>query len=255
MRDLSVPDSPRGAAAIGVAGEAGGLECGPGADLGTAAHPGGVSSSIGISRTIEDWLAGRCSPLLFFAVAQLGGMVIRRGITAVVVALVLGLALAATPVRAGGRPDAAAAGLFVLPAVLLAVTWAWSGDWLLDRPAPGRWLRLGLLITSSSIASGLVHGLSCMEHPRRRPDPPPAAWIEAAATRCPLMQNAAELLSRCGTPADRSNGFTRIPQSEPGGTRRGPPRGCATRSAGSRIPISRRWSISPSCRRWFNSSS
>ena len=38
-------------------------------------------------------------------------------------------------------------GLLVIPAGLLVVSWAWSGDWLLDRPAPGRWVRLGLLLT------------------------------------------------------------------------------------------------------------
>ncbi len=87
--------------------------------------------------SIEDSLAGTWMLLLYFAVAQLCGMAIRRGITAVVIALVAALALTIPLVALVVANMLPRQGLLVIPAGLIAVSWAWSGDWLLDRPAPG----------------------------------------------------------------------------------------------------------------------
>jgi hypothetical protein len=96
---------------------------------------------------IKNWMTGTSIVLLYFGIALLSGMAIRRGITALVVALIAGLALL-IPLGALVATDMLpAAGLLVIPAGLLAVSWAWSGDWLFDRPAPGRWIRLSLLLS------------------------------------------------------------------------------------------------------------
>ena len=87
---------------------------------------------------------------LGFAVAVLCGMAISRGLTAAVIAMVMTLALALPQLPADPVVPAAGLGLFVIPVALLVVSWAWSGDWLLDRAAPGRWLRLGSLLTGIS---------------------------------------------------------------------------------------------------------
>jgi hypothetical protein len=148
---------------------------------------------------IENWLVGVLTPLLFFAVAQLCGMTIRRGITAVVVALVLGLALAMPLVALVVGHMLPVQGLLVLPAGLLAVTWAWSGDWLIDRPAPGRWVRLGLLITSTfALVVSCYAGYRAWSIPDVGPIAPPAAWLEAAASTLPAERNAAELYREAG---------------------------------------------------------
>ncbi len=158
-------------------------------------------------RTIEDWyLFWSLSPLLFFAVAQLTGMVIRRGITAVVVALVLGLALAVPQSALVNYQMLPVAALFVPPAVLLAITWAWSGDWLFDRPAPGRWLRLGVLLigTSFLVAGGYI-GYRAWSIPDPGPVPAPAAWTDVAPSPLPAAENAAELYLQAGRRLDNRN--------------------------------------------------
>jgi len=150
--------------------------------------------------SIQDWrLFWLLTPLLFFAVAQLTGMVIRRGITAVVVALVIGVALAVPQFALIGEQMLPVEALLVVPAILLVVSWAWSGDWLFDRPAPGRWLRLGLLLISASIlVAGWYASYRAWSIPDRGPIPQPAAWTEAAASPLPAAQNAAELYLEAG---------------------------------------------------------
>src|SRR5262249_4516071 len=88
---------------------------------------------------------GLCLPLAF-AVGQLSGMMIPRGITAGVIALVLTIGLGSAQVGMVRTLMMPTWGLAAMPVALLAVSWAWSGDWLLERPAPGRYARLGLLL-------------------------------------------------------------------------------------------------------------
>ena len=79
-----------------------------------------------------------------FAVGVLSGQVIRRGITAGVVGLV-GCLVCFVPlgllVQAGMIPIA---GLVLVPPALLGISWAWTGDWVAERPGFGRWARLGI---------------------------------------------------------------------------------------------------------------
>ncbi|MDR3620762.1 MAG: hypothetical protein P4L85_15525 [Paludisphaera borealis] len=89
-----------------------------------------------------------------FAASVLCGMVFRRGITAGLIALIVCILLY-MPIGA-----LVAAGAFYpwhlvyIPIPLLAVSWAWSGDWLLDRPGVAKWARLGLY--SAVVATGLT---------------------------------------------------------------------------------------------------
>ena len=84
-------------------------------------------------------------------------------------------------------------GLAVLPLVFLAVTWAWSGDWLLDRPAPGRWVRLGLsLAVVLMTVFGGYTGWRAWSVPDVGPIPMPSDWV-AASSRLPDDLNAAPL--------------------------------------------------------------
>ena len=87
--------------------------------------------------SIENWLFGAFIIPLYFSIALVCGMAIRRSITAVVVSLVIGLALTiplAALVTVQMLPEQ---GLLVIPAGLLVVSWAWSDDWLLARPGSG----------------------------------------------------------------------------------------------------------------------
>ncbi len=80
------------------------------------------------------------------AIPILCGMVIRRGITAGMVALlVLVLVL---PVLSGLFAMGMLPRVFFLlvPLAFLAVSFAWSRDWLLDRPGARRWVKLAVLL-------------------------------------------------------------------------------------------------------------
>ena len=161
--------------------------------------------------SIQAWrLFWLLAPLLFFAVAQLAGMVIQRGITAVAVALGLGLAVALPEYLLTTEYMLPVQALLVVPVILLGVTWAWSSDWLFDRPAPGRWIRLGLLLIAvSSAVTGWCAGYRAWSIPDSGPISPPAAWTEAAASRLPAAQNAAELYLDAGR---RLVGLTHSPE-------------------------------------------
>jgi hypothetical protein len=139
---------------------------------------------------------------LIFAVAVLSGMAIPRGITAGVVALVLSLVLGigqGAMLTAGMLPIW---GLAVLPAVFLGTSWAWSGDWLLDRAAPGRWVRLGgVLGTLLATSFGGYTGWRAWGYPDVGPIPMPSDWV-AATARLPEEYNAAPLYREAGTKAE-----------------------------------------------------
>ena len=77
------------------------------------------TQSCRVAGPIENWLAGVLIIPLFFGVAQLCGMAIRRGITAVVIALVIGLALAVPLDALVVAHMLPVQGLLVIPAGLL----------------------------------------------------------------------------------------------------------------------------------------
>jgi hypothetical protein len=130
---------------------------------------------------------------LVFAVAVVCGMAIPRGITAGVVALVVSLFLAAAQFGLLAIEMMPAWGVVVLPMAFLAIARAWSGDWLLDRPAPGRWVRLGLMLAVVlTTAFGGYTGWRAWSVPDVGPIPVPSDWVAASAT-LPDALNAAPL--------------------------------------------------------------
>ena len=81
-----------------------------------------------------------------YAVAQLGGLLIRRGITAWTVSF-LGLFLIGVPAFGLWQMQIVPVWALALPPlILLATSWAWCGAWMADRPGPARWVRLALLL-------------------------------------------------------------------------------------------------------------
>jgi hypothetical protein len=87
-----------------------------------------------------------------FAIGQFCGMTIRRGITAFTAAAMLFIVFV-IPIGALSAVNMISPFFVGLIAVaLLFVTWAWSGDWLLDRPGAGKWVRLGALVSTASAA-------------------------------------------------------------------------------------------------------
>jgi hypothetical protein len=150
-------------------------------------------------RRSEDLLSAMFIVLLFFSVAQICGMAIRRGITAAVIGLVIGLALAVPLVALVVARMLPVEGPLVIPAGLLAVSWGWSGDWLLERPAPGRWLRLGLLVAGMvTVVVGWYAGFRAWSVPDVGPIAQSKAWIDAASNPLAPEQNAADLYREAG---------------------------------------------------------
>ena len=124
-----------------------------------------------------------------FTVGLLCGMAFRRGITAVVIGLVLSLALCVPLfVMHTMRLLPVWAHVFV-PIALLVVSWAWSGDWMLERPAPGRWVRLALLLCAAfgTLFAGFV-GFRVWSIPDAGSIAPPAAWTASAPWRPSAMR-------------------------------------------------------------------
>jgi hypothetical protein len=119
---------------------------------------------------------------LAFAVAVVCGMALRRGITAFVIALVLTLALAAPLLSMVYMSMLPARGILVVSAALLLVSWLWRGDWMLERPAPARWLRLGLFVTGAfALLSVCFVGFRVWSVPDVGPIAPPSAWADDSA--------------------------------------------------------------------------
>jgi hypothetical protein len=132
--------------------------------------------------------------LATFPCGLLCGMVIRRGISASVVAVVATFLLA--------LPLSVLASLWMLPwpglalglAAPVVITWAWRRDWLFERPAPGRWWRLGLLVAgvfAVGLPGFIVYRLWGV--PTSQPIPAPAGWgseVPPAENALPLYTEA-----------------------------------------------------------------
>jgi hypothetical protein len=81
-----------------------------------------------------------------FAVGQLCGQVIRRQISALLIALILTLALFVPQVGLARLKIIPEVGLLLTPLIVLAISRAWAGDWMFDQRGAGRWVRLALLL-------------------------------------------------------------------------------------------------------------
>ena len=195
-----------GAAGDRLAGEADDLVHRAGDHLGAAGVMAVSSPRMSHRRASEDLLWLALSLPLAFAVAQLCGMAIPRGITA-------GVDRDGGDDRPGGRTGRPgpgkmmpAWGLAALPVAFLVVTWAWSGDWLLDRPAPGRYLRLGLILAGTfGVLLGGYAGVRVWSIPDPGPIAAPSCLDRRA--RSPPDRNAADLYreaARLGSSRARS---------------------------------------------------
>ena len=80
------------------------------------------------------------------ALGQLCGMIFPRGITAGLIALVVLIAILFVVGPLFGMQLMPAWVMLGIPLVILAVSFSWSGEWLLDRPGAWRWVKLGLLL-------------------------------------------------------------------------------------------------------------
>jgi heme/copper-type cytochrome/quinol oxidase subunit 4 len=146
----------------------------------------------------ESLVVAAILPLLF-AVGLLCGMACRRGITAFVIAIMFaaGLVIPLLTLVTGWMLPAP--GILVVPLALLAVSWAWSTDWMVDRPALGRWLRLGLFLSAAfgALAGGYV--AFRIESVRDvGPITPPAAWGDLRSSPIQANLDAAELYREAG---------------------------------------------------------
>ena len=146
----------------------------------------------GLPRMHRIWTPFILTLSLAFGVTTLCGMVFRRGITALVLGLVL-TAGVATPllmlVSLKLLPDL---GLAFVSIALLAISWAWRKDWIMDRPAPGRWLRLGMFLTGAfALLSAGYIGFRLWSVPDMGPIAKPAAWNSVSADLLSSDRNAA----------------------------------------------------------------
>ncbi len=132
--------------------------------------------------------------LVVFGVATICGMAFRRGITALVLGLVLAWALVMPLLMMISMKLLPTPGPVFVAIALLAVSWAWSRDWILDRPAPGRWLRLGIFLTGAiAVLSAGYIGFRVWSVPDMGPIARPAAWNNASAGLISSDRNAADL--------------------------------------------------------------
>ena len=150
---------------------------------------------LGLSgRRLDAWRVGAIVSVgvgsLAFAVGLLAGMVIRRRITAGVIAAVGLFAVLVPPFILLSMGMIAPWGMLLPAPILLAISWAWSGAWMLDRPGSRRWVHLAGLLTGGL---GLVAAIYIGSRALGVPDvalPFNPASVRSLAV--PPDQNAAE---------------------------------------------------------------
>ena len=96
--------------------------------------------------TVMGVIAALSLLLASVAVGQLCGMIFPRGITAGLIALVVLIAVLLLVGPLFGMQLMPAWVMLGIPLVILAVSFSWSGEWLLDRAGAWRWVKLGLLL-------------------------------------------------------------------------------------------------------------
>ena len=87
--------------------------------------------------------------LTTLAIPILCGMVIRRGITAGTVTLLVLILVLPPLFGLFAMEMLPSVFLWLVPLALLAVSFAWSPDWMLDRPGARRWVKLAVLLAGS----------------------------------------------------------------------------------------------------------
>lgn len=139
------------------------------------------------------------SPPLVFAIAVICGMTCRRGITAFVMAVVLSIGVMLPLIFVVQLNLASEYALFFVTVGLLWVSWAWRADWMLDRPAPGRWVRLGFYALGAFALLSACHiAFRVWSVPDFGPIARPAAWRNALFIEVSPDGNAADLYNEAG---------------------------------------------------------
>jgi hypothetical protein len=145
------------------------------------------------NRHIVYWVASGLT--IVFSASTICGMAFRRGITAALIAFIACFLIyvpIATLVTAGALDPSH----FVYVALaVLAVSWAWSGDWLFDRPGARKWIKLALYSLAALVALGSAHAA---QRAWSVPTLPPAErdrifQFNRIAAPIPEHQNAAPL--------------------------------------------------------------
>ncbi len=142
-----------------------------------------------------------------FGIALICGMAIRRTITAAVIALVFTLVIGGSCAGLAGVGMFPLVGFPILGLALLGISGAWTGDWMLDRPAPGRWLRLAGLVSGTFVVLFswyVAHRAWGVSDPG--PIPSPASWSAAATILDSPDRNAAGLYRKAYDLAQTTSG-------------------------------------------------
>ncbi len=139
-----------------------------------------------------------CIPLAY-AVALICGMAFRRGVTAFVIAVMLTFGLAWPLVALLYQSMMPWPAFLVVPAALIVVSWAWRTDWMLERPAPWRWLRLGAFACAAfALLFAWYIGVRAWGVPDPGPIAPPEAWARISSSASSPDRNAADLYREAG---------------------------------------------------------
>jgi hypothetical protein len=118
-------------------------------------------------------------------------MAIRRGITALIITVLATMAVMMPQIALFTAGMLPAQWLLATPLALLAVSWGWCGDWLLEWPGAGRWIRLALLLVG---AFGLVGSSYATYRVLSVPEFGPALdrqYLQLDSTTVPESSNAA----------------------------------------------------------------
>jgi hypothetical protein len=86
-----------------------------------------------------------------FVVALFTGQVVRRNITAFVVALLAFFLLVMPQLALYSTSMIPREGLVFFPLFVLAISWAWTDDWMNDLRGPGRWIRLAVMVGGAAL--------------------------------------------------------------------------------------------------------
>jgi hypothetical protein len=145
-------------------------------------------------QTFYELLALASIYLNIFSVAALCGMAIRRGITAWVLAMVAALSATIVPGALATSNMLPLWGVAVVPPTFLLISRLSSADWLFDRPALGRWIRLMSLLSVAviSLFGGYV-AIRAWGVANSPPIPAPWAWASLTSDSIPPDRDAAPI--------------------------------------------------------------
>ncbi|MGC8638636.1 MAG: hypothetical protein ACP5XB_02020 [Isosphaeraceae bacterium] len=144
---------------------------------------------------------------LALAVSVLCGMVIRRGITAGMVSVLLILTLAPVGTVLLQIGIISTPFLAMVPALFLAVSFVWTREWMLDRPGAAKWLKLAALL---AVPFGLLFAAYVTDRvvsvPVLEPSRDARLFTIRMSAAIPTEENAADLYRQAGrtlTPAPK----------------------------------------------------